>query len=363
MADLHPVYYIHQARSRDGVVTALLVVDLLGIIETVRGLVPAHPELGAESLLLAALREQQPDMEAVNKTVREALAALKDSKAPALLNLKGDEQRIIFDKLINVLDPGIAVAFATITRHVRALTRQDVEKLRGEHEEATVLCFKANMESCKVLREAEEVEWNHTGLTPHNLESLGKLGAKLLALKKLTLCEPGAGPDGVQQLAEKLVAGALPAVTKLELSDTYVGDAGASALAAALDRGALPRLKTLALRYAAIGDAGLVALAPALRRRPALEALDLDGNPFGDEGLAALVAPPPADAPPPQAEALAKLKVLNLNNSQITDDGCAHLASRLRSGALPALEYLYLPHTLAGDLVYEARPDLVIGYG
>ena len=277
------------------------VVDLLGIIETVRGLVPAHPELGAESLLLAALREQQPDMEAVNKTVREALAALKDSKAPALLNLKGDEQRIIFDKLINVLDPGIAVAFATITRHVRALTRQDVEKLRGEHEEATVLCFKANMESCKVLREAEEVEWNHTGLTPHNLESLGKLGAKLLALKKLTLCEPGAGPDGVQQLAEKLVAGALPAVTKLELSDTYVGDAGASALAAALERGALPRLGYLALRKAAIGDAGLVALAPALRRRPALEVLGLNGNPFGDEGLAALVAPPPADAPPPQA--------------------------------------------------------------
>ena len=93
----------------------------------------------------------------------------------------------------------------------------------------------------------------------------------------------------------------------------------------------------------AIGDAGLVALAPALRRRPALELLVLAGNPFGDEGLAALVAPPPpAGAPPPKTGGLAKLKGLGLRSTQITDDGCAQLASRLRSGALPALEHRYL---------------------
>ena len=33
---------------------------------------------------------------------------------------------------------------------------------------------------------------------------------------------------------------------------------------------------------------------------------------------------------------------IELNRTQITDDGCAHLASRLRSGALPALEDPYL---------------------
>ena len=74
------------------------------------------------------------------------------------------------------------------------------------------------------------------------------------------------------------------------------------------------------------------------------------------------MAPPPADAPPPQAEALAKLKGLHLGGSQITDDGCAHLASRLRSGALPALEYLDLEGIPASeaavDAVYEARADL-----
>ena len=154
----------------------------------------------------------------------------------------------------------------------------------------------------------------------------------------------------------------LPAVTGFVLENVCVGDAGASALAAALDRGALPRLKELILTNAAIGDAGLLALAPALRRRPALEVLALKSNPFGDEGLAALVAPPPADAPPPQAEALAQLKALYLSSTQITDDGCAHLASRLRSGALPALEGLFLDgipaSEAARDAVYEALADV-----
>ena len=124
----------------------------------------------------------------------------------------------------------------------------------------------------------------------------------------------------------------------------------------------MPRLEFLTLGTSAIGDAGLVALAPALRRRPALESLSLAGNPLGDEGLAALVAPPPADAPPPQAKALAKLKELYLNNTQITDDGCTHLASRLRSGALPALERLDLEGAPASDAainaVYKARAGL-----
>ena len=158
--------------------------------------------------------------------------------------------------------------------------------------------------------------------------------------------------------------GTLPAVTRFILTNVLLGDSGASALAAALDRGALPRLKTLALTGAAIGDAGLVALAPALRRRPALESLSLAGNPLGDEGLAALVAPPPADAPPPQAKVLAKLKELDFFNTQITDDGCAQLASRLRSGALPALERLHLegiPASIAAiEAVYDARPGLQI---
>ena len=50
------------------------------------------------------------------------------------------------------------------------------------------------------------------------------------------------------------------------------------------------------------------------------------------------MAPPPrAGAPPPTTGGLATLNWLNLWDTQITDAGCATLASALNSGALPAL--------------------------
>ena len=85
-----------------------------------------------------------------------------------------------------------------------------------------------------------------------------------------------------------------------------------------------------------------MALAPALRRLPALVYLNLNCNPFGDEGFAALLAPPPPAGTLPPTGVLTKLKQLNLNSTQITDAGCAALASALDSGALPALERLGL---------------------
>ena len=39
---------------------------------------------------------------------------------------------------------------------------------------------------------------------------------------------------------------------------------------------------------------------------------------------------------------LPSLEVLYLDDNQITDEGCAALASALRGGALPALRSLYL---------------------
>ena len=59
---------------------------------------------------------------------------------------------------------------------------------------------------------------------------------------------------------------------------------------------------------------------------------------------------------------LANLDLLSINGTQITDDGCAHLASRLRSGALPALKGIDLHGIPASEAaraaVYEARPNL-----
>ena len=329
---------------------------------------------------LAALLSERPPEQLSATELRARIALLEDAarayraelESRVRLDALPDEiQQVIFGQLCNALDPRSAVSFSSASKGLRELMQRvgegtgksPLQQLKEENAAAAALCRKAGVRSCKALRETNVICWRNKGLSATDLATLGKLIPVLPALETLVLGErsDSAGPDG-GQLVEGLGVGALPALTFFELVNVCVGDADASALAAALDRGALPRLKILFFHDAAIGDAGLVALAPALRRRPALEVLGLAGNPFGDEGLAALVAPPPADAPPPQAEALAKLKVLNLGKSQITDDGCAQLASRLRSGALPALERLGLRGISASDAaraaVYEARPGL-----
>jgi hypothetical protein len=267
----------------------------------------------------------------------------------ALAALSGDAQCIIFSRLCNVLDTRIAVAFSSTSSELRAVTQAQRQQLRTDYEAAAALCRRMGMQSCKELRVAKMVNCYRKGLSVDDLATLGTLSSVLPALESLSLFEPTAGPDGVPRLAERLGAGALPAVTFLDLRSMHVGGAGALALAAALGRGALPRLEVLFLGGAAIGDAGLVALAPALRRLPALEYLYLHQNPWGDEGLAALVVPPPppAGALPPPTGVLTKLKTLTLSDTQITDAGCAALAAALDSGALPALEVVYMNGTLA----------------
>ena len=214
---------------------------------------------------------------------------------------------------------------------------------------AAALCHKVlDLRSCKELRKAKKVVCVLKNLSGADLATLATLGPVLPALEELRLYTSPEyqvhDPDGVQRLFEGLGAGALPALIVLRFNFMHLGDAGAPALAAALGRGALPHLKMLSLWKAGIGDAGLVTLAPALRRLPWLDDLDLSGNLFGDEGLAALVAPPPPPpgALPPPTEGLAKLKTLELCNIRMSDAGCAALAAAIDSGALPALEDLRL---------------------
>jgi hypothetical protein len=277
--------------------------------------------------------------------------------AMALSKLSGDEQGIILGQLCNPLEPRLVMYCSSASSELRLLLTPAMrQKLRTDHEAAAALCHKVGMRSCKELREASTVFWAAKGLSAPNLATLGTLGSVMPALLSLTLAEGSAGPDGVQRLAEGLNAGALPAVILLGLLSMHVGDAGASELAAALGRGALPRLKHLVLANAAIGDGGLVALAPALRRRPALECLYLGNNPFGDEGLAALVAPspPPAGALPLPTGGLKELMTLNLKATQVSDAGCAALAAALDSGALPALRFFSLDGISASAAAKEA---------
>eukprot|EP00964_Phaeocystis_antarctica_P043553 scaffold24999_cov63-Phaeocystis_antarctica.AAC.9 len=279
--------------------------------------------------------------------------------AMALSKLSGDEQGIILGQLCNTLEPRLAVYFSSASTELRALLTPALrQQLRTDHEAAAALCHKVGMSSCKELREATDVKWVDKGLTATDLATLGTLGSVLPTLVHLTLFETSgsAGPDGVQRLAEGLSAGTLPAVVLLALCDMNVGDACALALAAALDRGALPRLDTLQLMGTTIGDAALVALAPALRRRAALETLSLMGNPLGDEGLTALVAPPlpPAGTVPLPTGGLKKLELLDIEDTQVSDAGCAALVSALDSGALPALEILELDGIPASAAAIDA---------
>ena len=98
-----------------------------------------------------------------------------------------------------------------------------------------------------------------------------------------------------------------------------------------------------------------------MRRRPALDHLVLCFNPLGDEGLAALVAPPPpAGTPPLPTGGLKKLKKLNLSYTQITDAGCAALTAALNSGMLPALVTLGLHHIPASASAKAAVREALV---
>ena len=292
------------------------------------------------------------------KVMLSTLAAADETLPAASMEaLPNELLQHILSQLCNALEPRLAMYFSSVNSGLRVLLTPALrQQLRADHEVAAALCRKIGT-SCKELREATAVSWVCKRLSAVDLATLGKLGSVLPALGMLLIIESSsaAGPDGVQRLAEKLGAGALPAVTVVHLSDMHVGDAGASALAVALGRGALPRLQVLSLTNAAIGDAGLVALAPALRRLPALAYLPLADNPFGDEGLAALVAPPAAaGALPLPTGGLKKLERLSLNRTQVTDAGCATLASALDSGALPALKDLRMDRIPASDAAKEA---------
>ena len=158
----------------------------------------------------------------------------------ALAALSGDEQRILFTQLCNVLDPGLAVALSSASNELRTATEALLQQLKADHEAAAALCLKMGMQSCKELREAKGVNWFNTGLTAADMALLGTLGSVLPALETLILAESSAtaaGPGRVQRLAAGLSAGALPVVTLLQIFGMHVGLNSPPPWAEALCRG------------------------------------------------------------------------------------------------------------------------------
>ena len=114
----------------------------------------------------------------------------------ALAALSGDEKRIIFSQLCNVLEPRIAVAFGSASSELQELTQAPRQQLKADHEAAAALGRKARKWSCKELREAKETIWERNALSA-DLALLGTLESVLPALERLRLLSP----DGVQRLA------------------------------------------------------------------------------------------------------------------------------------------------------------------
>ena len=67
----------------------------------------------------------------------------------ALSALSGDEQRVIFVQLCNLLDPGVAVAFGSASSELWTATQAPRQQLQADHEAATALARKAGKRSCK----------------------------------------------------------------------------------------------------------------------------------------------------------------------------------------------------------------------
>ena len=174
-------------------------------------------------------------------STRRATAARARAAAMAFSKLSGDEQGVILGQLRNALEPRLVMYFSSANKELRALLPPAAQQqLRTDYEEATALCLMTGMRSCRKLRKATEVRVRDKSLSAADLATLAKLGSVLPALEWLHLQEPSgsAGPDGVQRLAEGLVAGSLPAVTWLDIGSMHVGDAGASVQGGGKRRGA-----------------------------------------------------------------------------------------------------------------------------
>ena len=135
----------------------------------------------------------------------------------------------------------------------------------------------------------------------------------------------------------------------LMLDGNHIGKVGAETLAAVLGRGAMPKLEKLNIECNPIGNQGVAALAAPLRKMPALKVLRLDDCEFGDEGVASLFANLGKD----DFKALQQL-YLDEEIADVTEKGCATIATAIESGAMPELLIAYATNDVSQQVVDDA---------
>ncbi|XP_065110722.1 NACHT, LRR and PYD domains-containing protein 3-like [Paramisgurnus dabryanus] len=141
-------------------------------------------------------------------------------------------------------------------------------------------------------------------------------------LKKLKLWECNFGEEGCAALASALISNPSH-LRELNLNNNKPGDSGVKLLSALLEN-PLCKLEILGLWECNIGEEGCVALASALRSNPShVKELNLSFNKPGNLGVKLL-----SDL---LRDPCCKLEKLWLCDCSITEEGCAALASALRS--------------------------------
>uniref|UniRef100_A0A8C2H1C1 Uncharacterized protein n=1 Tax=Cyprinus carpio TaxID=7962 RepID=A0A8C2H1C1_CYPCA len=177
---------------------------------------------------------------------------------------------------------------------------------------------------------------------------LGDLGLKLLCdallsphckLENLTINDCGVTVEGCAALASVMKSN-LSHLKYLDLSNNQLGHAEVKFLSDEL-KSPLCKLEILRLRFCGLYiDEGCDVLASALNSNPHLKTLDMTGNKLGDSRIKLLSAI--------FKNPCFKLETLWLHDCGLTDEGCAALASALRSNP-SHLRELDLSHNNIGD--------------
>uniref|UniRef100_A0A8C1RBI5 NACHT domain-containing protein n=1 Tax=Cyprinus carpio TaxID=7962 RepID=A0A8C1RBI5_CYPCA len=208
-------------------------------------------------------------------------------------------------------------------------------KLSSSQWSAVVFVLLSSVEELNEFRLDKFVQGKNKA---ENMEVLQKLLPVIKESRSVQLRYCGVTDEGCAALTSALRSNPSH-LRELGLSENKLGDSGVKCLCAGLEDPHC-KLEKLWLRYCGVTDEGCAAVTSALRSNPShLKELDLSLNKIDAVNLFSYVLQNPH----------CKLEKLGLSDCGITDEGCAALASALRSNPLHLRE-LDLSGNKLGDL-------------